>query len=101
MNSDQSMKTDAPKVIDLDKAQTKRKRLVKQARPLRKSVKKPKAKIGRVHRLRNRIERLEARIAKLQARITVNEERLAKAKSKLEKAVSGSTPSKGQKKAPR
>jgi hypothetical protein len=104
MNNDQSVTNDTSKVINLDKAQNKRKRLARQARPRavnRKKAKQPKTKPDRVQRLRNRVERLEARIAKLRSRITVNEGRLAKAKSKLEKAVSAPATGKGQKKAPR
>jgi hypothetical protein len=102
VNNDQNANNETPKVIALDKAQTKRTRRIRQARPRavnRKSAKKPRVKIGRVQRLRNRIERLETRIAKLRSRITVNEGRLAKVKARLEKAVSAAATSKSQKKA--
>jgi hypothetical protein len=104
MNNDQSVTNDTSKVINLDKAQNKRKRLARQTRPRavnRKRAKKPRAKPDRVERLRNRIERLEVRIVKLRSRITVNEARLAKAKSKLEKAVSAAGSGKGPRKGSR
>jgi outer membrane murein-binding lipoprotein Lpp len=99
VNNDQSGNNGAPKVISLDKAQTKHKRLVRQARRRAVNRKSTKTKLGRVQRLRARVERLELRLNKLRGRISLNEERLAKAKSRLEKAVSAAATGKGPKKA--